>query len=75
MEGWELRKMYKSMFNVNRVRSEFEVCNADKTVLEEKLVKRYFLDDNMKQILVYKDGIQWKNRREEADYCYLSGKK
>ena len=33
MEGWELRKMCKSMFRVYRVNSEFEVFSAAKTVI------------------------------------------
>ena len=33
MEGWELCKIYKSMYRVNRVNSEFEVFSADKTVI------------------------------------------
>ena len=33
MEGWELRKIYKSMFRVNRVNSEFKAFSADKTAI------------------------------------------
>ena len=33
MEGRDLRKMYKSMFRVDRVDGEFEVFSADKTVI------------------------------------------
>ena len=33
MEGWELRKIYKSMFRVYRVNSEFKAFSADKTAI------------------------------------------
>ena len=33
MEGWELHKIYKSMFRVYRVNSEFKAFSADKTAI------------------------------------------
>ena len=33
MEGWELRKMYKSVFRVDCFKSKFEVFSADKILL------------------------------------------
>ena len=33
MEGWELRKMFKSVSTVDRVKRDIEVFSADKTVI------------------------------------------
>ena len=33
MEGWELRKMFKSVSTVDRVKHDIEVFSADKTVI------------------------------------------
>ena len=33
MEGWELRKMFKSVSTVDRVKRDIEAFSADKTVI------------------------------------------